>query len=69
MDSKEKVEVIFPVHVSLCFMPAIIWQINSWQTALSQCHNVVTMDGIIYESLHCSNFYKGVYNSACMKAN
>jgi len=24
VDSKEKVEVTFPVHVSLCFMPAII---------------------------------------------
>ena len=24
VDSKEKVEVIFPVHVSLCFTPAII---------------------------------------------
>ena len=24
VDSKEKVEVLFPVHVSLCFTPAII---------------------------------------------
>ena len=24
VDSKERVEVIFPVHVSLCFTPAII---------------------------------------------
>ena len=24
VNSKERVEVLFPVHVSLCFMPAII---------------------------------------------
>ena len=24
VDSKERVEVLFPVHVSLCFMPAVI---------------------------------------------
>ena len=44
VDSKERVEVLFPVHVSLCFMPAIIY---SWQTALSQCHYVMIMDGIM----------------------
>ena len=26
VNSKERVEVLFPVHVSLCFMPAIIEQ-------------------------------------------
>ena len=41
VNSKERVKVLFPVHVSLCFTPPIIEHINSWQTELSQCHNGV----------------------------
>ena len=38
VDSKERVEVFLPVHVSLCFMPAIYRKdVNWWETALSQC--------------------------------
>ena len=41
VDSKDKVEVLFPVHVSLSFICNYITDVNRWQTALSQCHNVV----------------------------